>query len=66
MAEQSAGIYLNKTSNKVRRIGIGVRPPEGSDWVKVTDDPNMGILAVREQAKQQKLGAQPDDIAWDF
>jgi len=50
----------------VRRIGIGVRPPEGNDWVKVTDDPNTGILAVREQAKEKKLGAKPDDIAWDF
>ena len=66
MAEQSAGIYLNTTSNKVRRIGIGVHAPEGSDWVKVTDDPNAGIIAIREQAKQQKLGAKAEEIAWDF
>ena len=66
LQNQAHGIYLNSQSNKVKRIGIGVRPPEGSEWVKVTDDPNAGILAIREMAKEQSLSPKAEEIAWDF
>ncbi len=60
------GIYLNTQSNKVRRIGIGVRPPEGTEWVAVTDDPNATIVAIRELAKEKGLSSRPDEIHWEF
>jgi hypothetical protein len=66
MAEHKHGIYLNPQTNKVRRIGIGVRPPEGPEWIPVTDDPNATIVAIREQAKQQSLSQKPEEIQWDF
>jgi len=64
--QQAHGIYLNTESNKVKRIGIGVRPPEGSGWVKVTDDPNATILAIREEAKEKSLSPKAEEIQWDF
>ena len=66
MAEQMAGIYLNQQTSKVRRVGIGVSAPSGSEWVKVTDDPNAGLVAIREQAKQKNLAANAEAIQWDF
>ena len=66
MAEQTAGIYLNKQTSKVRRVGIGVGAPSGSEWVKVTDDPNAGLVAIREQVKQKNLGANAESVQWDF
>ena len=64
--QQAHGIYLNTESNKVKRIGIGVHPPEGSEWVKVTDDPNATILAIREEAKEKSLSPKAEEIQWDF
>jgi len=66
MQNQAHGIYLNKASNKVKRIGIGVHPPEGADWVKVTDDPNATIISIRETVKEKSLSAKADEVAWDF
>ncbi|MBI2886856.1 MAG: hypothetical protein HYY02_06575 [Chloroflexi bacterium] len=66
MAEQKAGIYLNTQSNKVRRVGVGVNAPGGQEWVKITDDPNAGLLAIRDEAKKKGLGAKPEEIQWDF
>lgn len=66
MVPAQHGIYLNTQTNKVRRIGIGVRPPEGSEWVPVTSDPNATILAIREEAKEKGLSPEADSIQWDF
>ena len=67
MVQQHAhGIYLNTQSNKAKRIGIGVHPPEGGEWVKVTDDPNAGILAIREMVQEQKLSPKASEVVWDF
>ena len=66
MAEQKAGIYLNTQSNTVRRVGVGVNAPAGGEWVKVTDDPNMGILTIREVAQKDSLGSRPEEIRWEF
>ena len=60
------GIYLNTQSNLVKRIGIGVHPPEGPEWVKVSDDPNATIVAVREEAKAKNLSQKAGEIQWDF
>lgn len=66
MAEQKAGIYLNTQSNKVRRVGVGVNAPAEQEWVKVTDDPNAGLLVIRDEAKKKGLGAKAEEIQWDF
>lgn len=60
------GIYLNTESNKVKRIGIGVHPPEGPEWAKVTDDPNATIIAIRQEAKEKSLSPKAEEIQWDF
>lgn len=64
--DAKAGIYLNIQANIVRRVGVGVNAPVSQEWVKVTDDPNMGLLAIRETAQAQGLGPAPAAIRWEF
>ncbi len=66
MADQKAGIYLNTQSNKVVRVGVGINAPIEAAWVQVTDDPNMGLLLIREEAAKKRLGPKPEEIQWDF
>lgn len=66
MADQKAGIYLNTQSNKVVRVGVGINAPTGAAWVQVTDDPNMGLLLIREEAAKKRLGTKPAEVQWDF
>lgn len=66
MADQKAGIYLNTQSNKVVRVGVGINAPAGAEWVQVTDDPNMGLLLIREEVAKKRLGPNPGEIRWDF
>lgn len=66
MGEKTAGIYINPKSHKVRRIGIGVRPPSTAEWVQVSDDPNMSLLVIREEARKKQLTEDPDAIQWDL
>lgn len=65
MTTQPWGIYFNKETKQVSRIGMGVRPPTDSNWAKLTDDPNMGLFAIRELAQSQGLVANTDDIQWE-
>ena len=64
--DAKAGIYLNTQANVVRRVGAGVNAPASSEWVKVTDDPNMGLLAIRQVAQTQGIGQDPAAIKWEF
>ncbi len=66
MPDAKAGIYLNTQGNIARRVGVGVNAPTGAEWAKVTDDPNLGILAIREEARQKNLSPAPDAIKWEF
>lgn len=66
MPDAKAGIYLNTTTNTVRRVGVGVNAPAEPEWVKVSDDPNLGLLAIREVAGERRLSPQPGAIAWEY
>lgn len=66
MPDAKAGIYLNTQANVVRRVGVGVNAPTSAEWVKITDDPNLGLLAIRETAQTQGLGSDPAAIQWEF
>ncbi|MCX6023057.1 MAG: hypothetical protein NTZ05_15275 [Chloroflexi bacterium] len=64
-AARQAGVYLNRQANVARRVGIGITPPSGDEWVRLSDDPNAGLLALREAARQQNLSGNADAIQWE-
>jgi len=48
MVQQSvSGIYLNKATNRVRRVSATPIEPS-AEWTRVSDDPMLGILAIRK------------------
>ncbi|MBI4498523.1 MAG: hypothetical protein HY689_11555 [Chloroflexi bacterium] len=65
-ASRREGIYLNRQSNQVRRVGIGVVPPAGDEWVQVTQDPNATLLTIRQLAQEQNLSSAAESIQWEF
>ena len=64
MALRKEGIYLNKSTKKVRRIGVGTIPPEGQDWVQLSDDPNVTLVSIRELAQKQGMAANTEEVVW--
>jgi hypothetical protein len=64
--DAKAGVYLNTTNNTVRRVGVGVNAPGEPEWVKVSDDPNLGLLAIREVAGERRLSPAATAIAWEY
>ena len=59
------GLHLNTDDGTVVRVNspYPIIPDEGN-WVHVTDDPNMTIVAVRQLAKEKNLYSKPDEIRW--
>lgn len=62
--ENPSGLYLHTKDLKLCRISGVPKGPEGEDWVKITDDPNMTLLAARKLAQEQGLTSEPDRIVW--
>jgi len=60
------GIYFNKDLNEVRSVGLGQdeEPLADSDWVRVSDDPRLGLLAIRRLLSEQGLVADPRGVDW--
>ena len=61
---QKFGIYLNIKELKVARINSPYWIPSGPDWVFLTPEVNMTLLAIRQLAKEQKLVRDPDKLVW--
>jgi hypothetical protein len=61
---QKFGIYLNTKELKVARINSPYWIPSGPDWVFLTPEVNMTLLAIRQLAKEQKLVSEPDKLVW--
>lgn len=61
---QKFGIYLNTKELKVARINSPYWIPSGPDWVFLTPEVNMTLLAIRQLAKEQKLVSDPDKLVW--
>ena len=61
-----AGIYFNKNLNEVHSVGLGQdeEPLTDSDWVRVSDDPRLGLLAIRRLLTEQGLVADPRGVDW--
>jgi len=60
-----AGIYLNKATNHVQRVSATPIAP-GPEWTKVSDDPMLGIVAIRKLLADARIVAEPESVNWDF
>ena len=60
------GIYLNLDTDRIVRVQAMPTAPEGPRWMKVADDPNAGVVQVREIARAKGLVANADAIQWDI
>ena len=66
MVQQSvSGIYLNKATNRVRRVSATPIEPS-AEWTRVSDDPMLGILAIRKLIAEGKVVAEPEAVTWDY
>jgi hypothetical protein len=62
--ENPSGLYLHKRDLKLVRVSGVPKGPEGDEWLKITDDPNMTLVAARKLAQEQGLTTEPEKIAW--
>lgn len=62
--ENPSGLYLHKRDLKLVRISGLPKGPEGDEWAKITEDPNMTLLAARKLAQEQGLTNEPEKIVW--
>lgn len=62
---QGAGVYLNRATNRLRRVGFGLPAPDGGDWVLLSEDPNTSLAAARDLARQRQLSADAAAIQWE-
>ncbi|MGI8553754.1 MAG: hypothetical protein ACR2PL_23640 [Dehalococcoidia bacterium] len=58
------GIYLNPSTRQAFRASTVHAAPEGPDWVLLSEDSMIGMVRVRELAKERSLVAEPDTIQW--
>lgn len=59
-----SGLYLHSQDLKLCRVSGVPKGPEGPDWVKITDDPNLTLVAARKLAQAQGLTDEPEKIVW--
>lgn len=64
MDVDKVGIYFNKTDSTVVRITSPYWIPEEPDWVLVSNDPNLTLLAVRDLIAENNLGGSSESIQW--
>ena len=58
------GIYVTPKENVAVRITSPYWFAEPPEWVFLTPEANVTILAVRKLAGEKKLSATPDAIVW--
>ena len=62
--ENPSGLYLHRQDLKLIRISGLPKGPDGDQWIKITDDPNMTLVAARKVAQEQGLTNEPEKIVW--
>jgi hypothetical protein len=58
------GIYLNPKRLKAFRASTVHAAPESSDWVLISEDSMIGMVTIRELAKERSLVEDPQKIEW--
>ncbi len=47
-----------------RAVATPIAP--GPEWTKISDDPMLGLLAIRGILAEKGLVADPEAVAWDY
>ena len=58
------GIYLQAQEGRIVRVTSPYWIPEEPDWVMVTKDPNVTLVAAREIIKSKSLMNDPSQVVW--
>lgn len=58
------GIYLNPHTLQAFRASTVHAAPESSDWVLISEDSMIGMVRVRELARERGLVQEPEKIQW--
>jgi hypothetical protein len=64
MAQGKIGIYLNPKRLKAFRASTVHAAPDSPDWVLISEDSMIGMVTIRELAKEGKLVDDPQQIEW--
>lgn len=64
MAQGKIGIYLNAKRLKAFRASTVHAAPDSADWVLISEDSMIGMVTIREIAREQKLVDDPQQIEW--
>ncbi len=62
----SPGIYFNVAFHEVLAVGLSKDEafPEQDGWTKVSDNPRLGLLAVRQLLVGKGLVSDPRKVDW--
>ena len=58
------GIYLNPKAMQAFRASTVHAAPESADWVLISEDSMIGMVQVREIARERGLVQEPEKIQW--
>jgi hypothetical protein len=58
------GIYLNAEKLKALRASTPFAAPTRPGWTLLSEDTMIGMVTVRELAKERGLVQEPDKIEW--
>jgi len=64
MAQGKVGIYLNPRRLKAFRASTVHAAPESPDWTLISEDSMIGMVTIREIARERALVEDPQQIEW--
>lgn len=64
MAGKGPGIYFNRKTREVISINGHEDRLDLKGWVKISDEPSLGLLAVRELVMEKRLAKDARDVYW--
>ncbi len=64
MEQGRAGIYFRRETKEVRRFGSDSEAPSGDGWAQVSEEPDLGLLEVREILRARNLVDDPREVYW--
>lgn len=62
----TTGMYFNPATHELVPVGLSrdEKVSPGSGWVKISDDPRLGLLAVRDLLVRKGLVNDPHTVYW--
>ena len=64
MAQGKVGIYVNPKRLKAFRASTVHAAPDDPNWILISEDSMIGMVTIREIAKERALVEHPEEIQW--